>query len=575
MSTEKESLNGVHPLLGDARGVWTERGRHAWDEDTDVAVIGFGAAGASAAIEARGAGARVLVADRFGGGGASARSAGVVYFGGGTRLQEASGWEDTPEDMYRYLALEAEDAVSEETLRAYCERSVDTFEWLCGFGVPFPASGEALKTSYPPDDCTLYFSGNELCPPYRDAARPAPRGHRALGKGLTGHLIFAGLRRGAIAAGIDLRRQTRAERVVVDEGGEVLGVVLAELSPFARAAHQAAELAVSYGGGFSRPATVAFARQLEALEARRVRRRRFVRAQGGVVLAAGGFVFNPELMDRWAPNYADCSMRLGTAGDDGKGIRIGEAAGGRLDRLERCCAWRFINPPTAWTRGVLVGEDGARVCNEELYGSKIGEHLADRFGGRGFLVLDAEAMELSKRQLRSETMGGFQIVFGVANNYLNHQKADSLEALADRCGIARDALLATVAEYNDGVANEIDAMGKSEGALHPIERGPFHAIDCALDTIKFPTPCITLGGLVVDGLSARVVRDDGGAPIGGLYAAGRNAVGVSSHSYVSGLSVSDGIFSGRNAGAHAAQRASGRAERSPRSVGASTDALRS
>jgi len=41
----------------------------------------------------------------------------------------------------------------------------------------------------------------------------------------------------------------------------------------------------------------------------------------------------------------------------------------------------------------------------------------------------------------------------------------------------------------------------------------------------------------------------------GLYAAGRNAVGVSSHSYVSGLSIADCIFSGRNAGRHAAARA--------------------
>jgi len=63
-----------------------------------------------------------------------------------------------------------------------------------------------------------------------------------------------------------------------------------------------------------------------------------------------------------------------------------------------------------------------------------------------------------------------------------------------------------------------------------------------------------LGGLVVDGITARVVREDG-TPIEGLYAAGRNAVGVSSSSYVSGLSIGDCVFSGRNAGRHAAARA--------------------
>ncbi len=183
--------------------------------------------------------------------------------------------------------------------------------------------------------------------------------------------------------------------------------------------------------------------------------------------------------------------------------------------MDRCCAWRFINPPTAWTRGVLVGMDGTRMCNEELYGSKSGEHLADRFGGRGVLILDAAMMDAARGQMRTEPMGGFQIVFGAANNYLNHVKADSLAALAERCGIDRARLAETVAAYNEGVAEGHDAMGKSGDALHPIVKAPFYAIDCDLDTVAFPTPCITLGGLVVDGLSARVIREDGGAPIPG------------------------------------------------------------
>jgi 3-oxo-5alpha-steroid 4-dehydrogenase len=552
LNTE-DGLRAVEPLRADERGVRTERGARGWDEAADVFVVGFGAAGASAAIEARTGGAEVLVADRFSGGGASKLSAGVVYFGGGTRLQRESGWDDTPENMYRYLALEAEDAVSEQTLRAFCERSVETFEWLCAMGVPFPPSGEALKTSDPPDACTLYFSGNELCPPYSEAASPAPRGHRALGKGLTGHLVFAGLSRTAIQAGARVRTNTRAERLVVNEGGEVLGVELAEIAPVAAPLHELGKLLVTYGGAFSEGATAIFQRELARFEERIVRRR-FVRARGGVVLSAGGFVFNPALMREHAPNYAASSMRLGTAGDDGRGILLGRAAGGAIDRMNRCCAWRFINPPTAWTRGVLVGLDGTRICNEELYGSKIGEYLADGHGGRGVLVIDQAMMDAARAQMRTETMGGFQLVFGAANNYLNHEKASTLEALADACGIARERLAQTVAEYNRGVEEGRDALGKSAGALHAIAKPPFYGINCDLDTVKFPTPCITLGGLVVDGLSARVVRESGD-PIHGLYAAGRNAVGVSSHSYVSGLSVSDGIFSGRNAGAAAAARA--------------------
>ena len=49
-----------------------------------------------------------------------------------------------------------------------------------------PQKWAVVKASLPADDCTLYYSGNELCPPYCDAATPAPRGHRPLGAGLTG-----------------------------------------------------------------------------------------------------------------------------------------------------------------------------------------------------------------------------------------------------------------------------------------------------------------------------------------------------------------------------------------------------
>lgn len=74
-----------------------------------------------------------------------------------------------------------------------------------------------------------------------------------------------------------------------------------------------------------------------------------------------------------------------------------------------------------------------------------------------------------------------------------------------------------------------------------------------------PIPGLTLGGLVVDG-ETRLVKSEDGEVIPGLYAAGRNAVGVCSNAYISGLSLADCIFSGRRAGAHAAQAVRERAQ---------------
>jgi 3-oxo-5alpha-steroid 4-dehydrogenase len=61
----------------------------------------------------------------------------------------------------------------------------------------------------------------------------------------------------------------------------------------------------------------------------------------------------------------------------------------------------------------------------------------------------------------------------------------------------------------------------------------------------------TVGGLLVDEETGAVKSTDG-ADIPGLYAAGRTAAGICVNSYVSGLSLSDCIFSGRRAGRSAA-----------------------
>ena len=239
------------PLRGDEIGVMDAGGHRRWDRQADVIVIGLGGAGGSAAVEAREHGADVVLLDRFGGGGATGKSAGAVYFGGGTDLQKRFGFEDSPRNMYDYLRLETGDVVTEEVLRAFCETSVECFEWLRGMGCPFPVSGQVVKTALPPEDCTLYFSGNELCPPYCDAAVPAPRGHRPLGRGLTGHLITAALRGRALDSGVELRPYVRAQQLVVDGEGAVIGVAVTELPRRLWGLGEAMQAFVQYGGGMS------------------------------------------------------------------------------------------------------------------------------------------------------------------------------------------------------------------------------------------------------------------------------------------------------------------------------------
>jgi 3-oxo-5alpha-steroid 4-dehydrogenase len=235
---------------------------------------------------------------------------------------------------------------------------------------------------------------------------------------------------------------------------------------------------------------------------------------------------------------------------------MGMAVGGAVGQMERCSAPRFIDPPKAWWSGVLVGRSGERICNETLYGGKLGDHLVERHGGRGTLVMDARIMARGRAQVRGEDLQLYQRAFGIINGYVTSRSAPTLRALAERLGIDPQGLEATVRAYNEGVRAGVDALGKKAEHLATIEQAPYYAIPLDTDSLFYPSPCLTLGGLRTDGLTARVLGEDGGA-IDGLYAAGRTAVGVASNGYVSGLSVADGIFSGRAAGRHAAGRVAG------------------
>src|SRR5690606_8597179 len=104
--------------------------RFAFDDTADVVVVGFGAAGACAALEAQAAGASVTLVDKFEGGGATALSGGVVY-AGATRFQKEAGFDDSTEEMFKYLSLEVGNIVGRDTLRRFCESSAANIDWLC------------------------------------------------------------------------------------------------------------------------------------------------------------------------------------------------------------------------------------------------------------------------------------------------------------------------------------------------------------------------------------------------------------------------------------------------------------
>lgn len=540
--------------------------RHAPHGEYDVIVVGYGLTGACAALEAAASGMSVLLLDRFQGGGSSQMSGGIVYAGGGTHVQGECGVEDSPEAMAEYLLKEVGGLVSDATVRRFADDSVDTLAFLERHGINFSGPVAPKKTSYPVDQYYLYYSDNGTVPAYIGKHPPAERGHRTKNPALVpdaeplpgkkphggfsegadvGWYLMAGMKQ-AVAKQPLITVVTQAKVVrLVRDGDRVCGVEASVLKRggLAAAIHRRAERIANKLTLQVMKLHKPFAAIMRGAE-KRGRLRRFV-ARHGVVIAAGGYVRNSAMMERFAKPYLK-TLPIGSFGDDGAGIRLGASVGGEAAHLDKISAWRFINPPFDWTKGVVIGASGARITNEEQYGAHLSRDIYETSDGRAWLVVDQAIWDTALAQVQSGDLFEFQ-KFPVKTAQRSAKKADSIAELAGKIGVAPARMERDIEAYSAAAARgEPDPMGKSDACRQPFGSGPFYAIDLSHSLPTSPITALSTGGLRVDESSGAVLSAQGVA-VAGLYAAGRSALGIPSNNYVSGLSLADCVWSGRRA----------------------------
>lgn len=472
-----------------------------WTETRDVLIVGFGGAGACAAIEAADNGASVTIFEAASeSGGSTKLSSAELYLGGGTKVQKAVGYDDSTDDVYGYLMDSNGPQADPGKVRAYADGGADHLDWLMTLGVPFKMSEYPERAMMAlTDDCLLY-TGSEKAWPYVDKYKPAPRGHNLYVEGDNGGPLFVKILTEAVEQrDINVHLEARALRLIVDQFGpeqRIVGLVVRE--------------------------------DMEE---------RCYRASKGVVLCAGGFVMNQEMMQRYAPELAKAgTVPIGNPNDTGGGIQMGLSVGARAINMHEGFLSVPFYPPATLTHGIFVNGQGQRFINEDAYHGRIGCYLVKQtFPVYLVLNVDDYADYETASWLAAPVKG----------------TGETIDELADELDLPIGSLQETVARYNEAAEAGVDpAFHKSDAWLKPLT-GPFVALDCTPGAGAF-LPHFTLGGLdtTVDG----VVLNAEGSAINGLYAAGRTACGVPRRGdgYASGSSVGDATFSGRRAGRHVA-----------------------
>ena len=503
----------------------------AFDEEFDVVVAGYGFSGSVAALEASRLGARVLLVEKGSvPGGISICSYGAIRSardeGQAFQYLKASNGGRTSDGVLRALAkgmTEVEDYVRE--LAAYNHAEIDASSQLI-------QGNEKGGGNYP-------FPGGETF--YQTKIRSIPNfNHResypwANSRAETGPMLFKVLDDNQGRFPYEIRLETRALRLITSGAdNEVIGITIAGPN------------------GVSR-----------------------VRARKGVVLACGGFENNPAMQQQ----FWEAKAVLPAAGqhNTGDGIVMAQDVGAALTHMwhvHGCYGFRHPDPDypyairvkrlpdwfpsredaaqvkMAW---ILLDRTGRRYMNEyQPYMQDTNHrpmHLIDPATQDyprtpSFLVFDEKGRNMYPLgRANSNDKGIFyewsednlkEVELGILT------RADSLDELAAKLGVAPAMLRASVERWNQMCGDGCDAeFGRPAGSMMALDTPPFYAGEA------WPVVSNTQGGPLRDGRQ-RVI-DAYGDPIPRLYAVG-DLGSAYGWLYLSGGNIAECFISGRNAG---------------------------
>ncbi|MES0874309.1 FAD-binding protein [Sinimarinibacterium thermocellulolyticum] len=519
----------------------------------DFIVIGSGAGSLCAALVMRTAGKRVVILEKTGLiGGTTALSGGVMWIPA-NRFMREQGIDDSADQAMRYLdAVVGEQqnapAASRARRRAYVEQSPKMLDFLVEQGlrlrripswpdyydapgasipgravvsdlfdvkrlgewrtklrpgfIPLPARLEEamqlplIKRSGAAKKILLRILGRAI------ADKLTGRARRTAGEALQGQLLLA-----ALKAGVDIRLDAAVVELLVDNG-RVSGVIA----------------------------------RIDGTPQR-------IDARLGVLINAGGFARNQRMLDRYIPGTS-ASWSSTIEADTGEMIEAGERIGAATAQMSARIGMQIAWPPGSERmqvkaamqndickpHAIVVDRTGVRFARESSSHPEFSERMLARKDTAvpSWMICDSQYLETY--MLAGSMPGKKKPQAWMDAKFL--RRGDTIEALADACGIDGARLRATIERYNRFVdQGRDDDFGRGDFAydrwvgdplraspdrpsntLGKIERAPFYAV------ALYPGDVGTYGGLLTDEY-ARVLRADGSV-IPGLYATGTSSASV-------------------------------------------------
>ncbi|MDQ0090771.1 urocanate reductase [Paenibacillus anaericanus] len=454
------------------------------EQTYDVVVIGAGGAGFSAALEAGEAGKSVVILEKMPTVGGNTLISGGEMNAPDNWVQHALGITDDSAELFYEDTMKGGDNLGQpEIVKILSEKSLDSAEWL----------RDVVKVEFLPDHL-FQFGGHS-----RKRAL-IPVGH-------TGAELITKLKTKAGELGITIKTNMKAEKLLTDVSGRVVGV---------EASTNGQKVTFS--------------------------------ANNGVIMATGGFGSNIEMRKKYNPVLDESYMSTDTPGTTGDGIIMAQEINADITNMENIQTYPICNPITGvislvadsrFDGAILINQGGTRFVEELERRDVISKAILAQEGRYAYQFWNQEIADIGKTIEVHKDEYEQLIKEGLL------YKADTIEDAANFFKVDVKTLKDTVSKVNEYAKTGKDLDYNHRGGLVSLEKGPYY-IQKAVPSVHH-----TMGGLVID-TKAHVLTTEGEI-IPGLYAAGEVTGVVHGANRLGGNAISDVITFGRIAGQEVAK----------------------